>query len=109
MSLINERPAKLKPCYTFGCDTLVWTQSSPKRCQKCLEKIAAAKPATRPYTHRHRPLGESDSDAAMSTPEAIAAVEAAFAAALKEIRARPRPEPELRYQSSLHGLKGTGL
>lgn len=45
----------------------------------------------------------------MDSPEAMAAVEQAFQQALAEIKRRPRGEPDLRWSSPLHGLKGTGL
>jgi hypothetical protein len=53
---------------------------------------------TRTYTFKVDPDYED--------PEAI---EVAYQAALAEIKARPRGEPDLRWYSALHGLKGTGL
>jgi hypothetical protein len=107
---MNRQPRNrvMRKCQVTECDLYLYTagpwvlcpdHKREKRRERSIEKHGPK----RTYTYKVR---QRDSDVYQESPDVI---EKAFAAALLEIRRRPRPEPELRYNSTLHGLRGTGL
>ena len=96
---MSTRIARLKPCLVPSCTALVPTKGNRKRCDPCqIEKWRRDDAAQRARRGQLEPFQES--------PEAI---DRRFAAALAEIKRRPRGKPEIRWTSALAGLYGTGL
>lgn len=93
------RLGTLKPCLEPSCQVLVVTKCNPKRCDRCRHALQQASEAahratlTQPHVCEPQPFQES--------PEAI---EQAFQQALAQIKARPRPEPLVRWSSPLARL-----
>src|SRR5688500_893433 len=104
MSLIQRRPEILQKCYVDSCQSMVWSSVARKRCDYCYRQRRAPYSAPkRKYTPRRVLVDDWES------PEGLAKAEQVYQEALREIKARPRGEPDLRWYSPLHGLKGTGL
>ena len=93
--MTQRGPGLVNPCSVCGQLT------TGAKCSSCYRRIWFANKkngTTRKYVRKVTLEDE--------TPEAI---EALYQAAMVEIRRRPREEPDLRWTSPLHGLKGTGL